>query len=170
MSCCRCNRSGRCRNCSCVKNGIFCQGCLPQRLGNCSNTTMLTSNQEQQPPRSEQTSVQCPEGMSTLETQVPLEYGAPFVSKLRIWQPRFSFTATILFRVTILTRCLHVSSYRIYAFTATISFYSDDFFLQRRFYFIVTNFETTHLAMARRLCQKQRIWQPRFSFTATILF
>ena len=37
MTCCRCNRSGRCINCFCVKNGRPCQGCLPQRLGNCTN-------------------------------------------------------------------------------------------------------------------------------------
>ena len=35
---CRCNRSGRCRNCSCAKGGRTCQGCLPKRLGNCTNT------------------------------------------------------------------------------------------------------------------------------------
>ena len=39
MSCCKCNRSGRCRNCSCVKGGKICQGCLPQRLGHCANVT-----------------------------------------------------------------------------------------------------------------------------------
>ena len=37
-ACCRCNRTGRCQNCSCVKNGGVCRGCLPQRLGNCVNT------------------------------------------------------------------------------------------------------------------------------------
>ena len=37
MSCCRCNRSGRCKNCSCTKSGKPCRGCLPQRQGNCSN-------------------------------------------------------------------------------------------------------------------------------------
>ena len=40
MSCCKCNRSGRCRNCSCVKSGRICQGCLPQRLGHCTNATV----------------------------------------------------------------------------------------------------------------------------------
>ena len=40
MSCCKCNRSGRCRNCSCVKSGRTCQGCLPQRLGHCINVTL----------------------------------------------------------------------------------------------------------------------------------
>ena len=39
MSCCRCNRSGRCRNCFCVKSGRTCQGCLPLRLGNCTNVS-----------------------------------------------------------------------------------------------------------------------------------
>ena len=38
--CCRYNRTGRCHNCSCVKKGLQCQGCLPQRLGNCTNATL----------------------------------------------------------------------------------------------------------------------------------
>ena len=35
MPCCRCNRSGSCRGCSCVKKGEACTNCLPSRLGNC---------------------------------------------------------------------------------------------------------------------------------------
>ena len=35
--CCRCNRGGRCRNCSCRKNGSQCSSCLPGRLGRCEN-------------------------------------------------------------------------------------------------------------------------------------
>ena len=42
MSCCRCNHSGCCRNCFCVKNGRTCQGCLPQQLGNCTNVSRLS--------------------------------------------------------------------------------------------------------------------------------
>ncbi len=37
MACCRCNRSGRCLNCKCVKSGSGCRSCLPLRLGNCEN-------------------------------------------------------------------------------------------------------------------------------------
>ena len=42
MTCCKCNRTGRCRNCSCVKGGRQCQSCtcLPLRLGNCANTVL----------------------------------------------------------------------------------------------------------------------------------
>ena len=32
-----CNRSGTCKNCSCVKAGNLCANCLPGRLGSCSN-------------------------------------------------------------------------------------------------------------------------------------
>ena len=35
--CCRCNGSGRCKNCSCVKNGSKCVDCLPARKGRCAN-------------------------------------------------------------------------------------------------------------------------------------
>ena len=37
MTCCRCNRSGICRNCSCVRDGKECTSCLPKRLGQCQN-------------------------------------------------------------------------------------------------------------------------------------
>ena len=54
MSCCKCNRSGRCRNCSCVKSGRTCQGCHPQRLGNCANgrqsSSQPASSDSNQPP------------------------------------------------------------------------------------------------------------------------
>ena len=35
--CCRCNGSGRCLNCACVKAGKICTNCLPHRRGKCSN-------------------------------------------------------------------------------------------------------------------------------------
>ena len=46
--CCRCNGSGRCKACSCVKSGRQCVNCLPARNGHCSNLGILTSvNPEQ---------------------------------------------------------------------------------------------------------------------------
>ena len=44
MACCRCYRTGRCQNCSCVKRGQPCPSCLPQRLGNCVNTVQTRSS------------------------------------------------------------------------------------------------------------------------------
>lgn len=35
--CCRCNGSGRCLSCSCVKLGKLCVDCLPSRKGQCCN-------------------------------------------------------------------------------------------------------------------------------------
>ena len=35
--CCKCSRSGLCRNCACVKAGKLCQSCLPSRLSKCLN-------------------------------------------------------------------------------------------------------------------------------------
>ena len=35
--CCRCNREGTCRNCSCVQSKSCCNGCLLSRLGRCQN-------------------------------------------------------------------------------------------------------------------------------------
>ena len=37
MTCCRCNRTGRCLNCCCVKNNRSCTNCLPLHLGSCCN-------------------------------------------------------------------------------------------------------------------------------------
>ena len=37
MNCCRCNRSGCCKNCCCVKQRRVSTSCLPLRLGNCTN-------------------------------------------------------------------------------------------------------------------------------------
>ena len=36
---CRCNRSGSCKKCHCVKLGRMCDDCLPGQLGNCHNST-----------------------------------------------------------------------------------------------------------------------------------
>ena len=37
-TCCRCNGSGRCRNCSCVNAQQGCTNCLPKRKGTCENS------------------------------------------------------------------------------------------------------------------------------------
>ena len=49
--CCRCNGSGRCISCSCVKSGSPCVNCLPLRNGHCGNAGIraLTS-----PPKDRQ--------------------------------------------------------------------------------------------------------------------
>ena len=36
-NCCRCNRTGTCKNCSCVKAGVPCMKCLPGNFGKCLN-------------------------------------------------------------------------------------------------------------------------------------
>ena len=44
MTCCRCNRTGHCQNCSCIKRGQSCQSCLTQRMGNCVNEVQTRSS------------------------------------------------------------------------------------------------------------------------------
>ena len=44
-ACCRCNASGRCKNCACVKDGQPCTNCLPSRKGTRSNRSTPTVNQ-----------------------------------------------------------------------------------------------------------------------------
>ncbi|XP_064399254.1 uncharacterized protein LOC135345735 [Halichondria panicea] len=39
VQCCRCNRTGMCKGCSCVKAGNKCSNCLPSKLGNCQNSS-----------------------------------------------------------------------------------------------------------------------------------
>ena len=39
--CCRCNASGRCKNCACKKAGRECLSCLPRRRGQCEKSTPL---------------------------------------------------------------------------------------------------------------------------------
>ena len=41
--CCRCNGSGRCKNCSCVKAGRACVDCLRRKRHGCLNPHMSTS-------------------------------------------------------------------------------------------------------------------------------
>ena len=50
--CCRCNGSGHCKTCSCVKSGKPCLDCLPSRNGHCNNNneTHTSTNSEHHPP------------------------------------------------------------------------------------------------------------------------
>ena len=57
MSCHKCKQSGRCRNCSCVKNGITCQNCAPQQSGQCENTAQLPQNASLDPDSSNSTTI-----------------------------------------------------------------------------------------------------------------
>ena len=52
MPCCKCNRTGSCRGCACVKAGRPCTNCLPSKLGSCLNTTTTTTTVQtsQAPP------------------------------------------------------------------------------------------------------------------------
>ena len=44
MVCCKCNRTGHCRNCVCVKAKKTCDSCLPCRLGQCQNTCLQNNS------------------------------------------------------------------------------------------------------------------------------
>ena len=39
MPCCKCNRTGSCKGCACVKAGKPCANCLPSKLGSCTNSS-----------------------------------------------------------------------------------------------------------------------------------
>ena len=63
--CCRCNRTGQCRGCACVKAGKLCSSCLPSRLGSCSNV-----GRRQDPVSCETTTTYTPANLSTTSTAV----------------------------------------------------------------------------------------------------
>ena len=44
MPCCRCNRMGSCKGCTCVKAG---RNCLPSKLGSCVNCSYMRSGVQQ---------------------------------------------------------------------------------------------------------------------------
>ena len=46
-NCCRCNRTGSCQNCSCVKASQLCAKCAPGRLGHCQNKSSVSSHPSQ---------------------------------------------------------------------------------------------------------------------------
>ena len=52
VNCCRCNRNGTCKKCSCTKAGRHCMKCLPGTLGNCLNPQPpgVNAGQPFQPP------------------------------------------------------------------------------------------------------------------------
>ena len=77
MTCCRCNKSGTCANCVCVRNGAFCINCLPGRLNNCRNASGSPSippslNNESGPVSTDVESLP-----SNSETAVPLNPPPP---------------------------------------------------------------------------------------------
>ena len=39
MPCCKCNRTGSCKGCACVKAGKPYANCLPSKLGSCTNSS-----------------------------------------------------------------------------------------------------------------------------------
>ena len=47
MRCCRCNRTGSCKGCACVKAGKPCTACLPSELGSCVNKSSSASSIQQ---------------------------------------------------------------------------------------------------------------------------
>ncbi len=82
--CCRCNKTGRCRNCACVKADIQCQNCLPSRLGNCCNPTTSQPQLEdsvRQPSLSESSQ---PEDDPTVDVSSSVELEPPAPTCLNV--------------------------------------------------------------------------------------
>ena len=93
VNCCKCNSTGRCGNCACVKANKKCRGCLPSRLGHCLNVAHASSSDDdsnQSPPDlnfSFSASASGPDIPDTLQAQEPL----PDKSVLPIAEPNFTW-------------------------------------------------------------------------------
>ena len=68
MPCCKCNRTGSCKGCVCVKAGNPCTNCLPSKLNSCVN----------RPPDSS-----CPQPPSTVLTPI-YQFNAPQTADLPV--------------------------------------------------------------------------------------
>ena len=44
MTCCKCNRTGTCKNCSCAKKNSRCTNCLPCLLNKCANISSSSTD------------------------------------------------------------------------------------------------------------------------------
>ena len=93
VNCCKCNSTGRCRNCACVKANKKCRGCLPSRLGHCLNVAPASSSDDSSnlsppgPNSSLSASASVPDTPGTLQAQEPL----PDNSVLPIAEPNFTW-------------------------------------------------------------------------------
>ena len=56
--CCRCNGSGRCANCVCVRNNRTCTNCTPAKNGRCENQPPSLDPDPTQPPPPQPTQTQ----------------------------------------------------------------------------------------------------------------
>ena len=76
MPCCKCNRTGTCKGCACVKAGLPCTSCLPSRLGSCMNSQQ-TQTQTAQTPVNALPAAQLSDVPPTIETLLPTEEDSP---------------------------------------------------------------------------------------------
>ena len=89
--CCRCNASGRCKNCSCRKVNKQCSNCLPCRLSHCENLPTTNPETQKTPKRTSQ-----PVGIGndlpevTVETQVRETTSIPETQEILVSSPPHS--------------------------------------------------------------------------------
>ena len=109
--CCRCNASGRCKNCSCRKANKLCSNCLPCRKGHCDNLPVTEADPENTPTSEtrlvetnsedcDKVPVETTQPMSLVTTSIPetqdFNHSATFHStELRSPQRHWSQTETI---------------------------------------------------------------------------
>ena len=76
MACCRCNKDGVCRSCSCVKDNKPCKGCQPGRLGKCENGFYSSSSSLPQKEKSK-TAKAAPHTKASIVQPLPVQSQVP---------------------------------------------------------------------------------------------
>ena len=81
MVCCKCNRTGRCKGCACVKADPprRCKDCLPGKLGSCLNASTVTTPSYRTPPASNSPISQGPQDPQVSHGPSPPVYRVPQV-------------------------------------------------------------------------------------------
>ena len=70
--CCKCNRSGSCSRCACVKAGKSCENCLPGKLGTCCNHLISsTSTSASNIVDCQLRQIPCPPSMVNVDDTIP---------------------------------------------------------------------------------------------------
>ena len=96
--CCRCNSSGRCRSCKCVRDGVPCSNCAPGRSTRCENREsclpVLAPATQADPPFSDPVTTPArrsfPLATNSIPTADPLVASADSRSSLQDLPTRFS--------------------------------------------------------------------------------
>ena len=76
--CCKCNQTGQCKQCTCVKAKKQCQDCLPSCLGKCQNSPLTTIMTTSEFPVTHQPEQKSEDELSPATVDTPTRSTDPF--------------------------------------------------------------------------------------------